>query len=58
MNSKIAFVSAMLALAAAAADPQPAQAAPKNFSQGLCEDLGYEWTDADAKGAPTGAATV
>jgi hypothetical protein len=49
MNSKIAFVSAMLALAAMAADPQLAQAAPKSYSQQLCEDLGWEWNDQRGK---------
>jgi hypothetical protein len=33
----------MLALAVAAADPPPAGAAPKSFSEGLCEDLGHGW---------------
>ncbi len=40
----------MLALAVAAADPQPAQAAPKGFSQQLCEDLGYEWNERGCEG--------
>ncbi len=45
MNSKIAFVSAMLALAVAAADHQPAHAMPravKNNPQ-MCENSGYAW---------------
>ena len=45
MKWKIAFVSAMLALAAAAADPQSTNAEPKGFSEGLCEDMGLGWPD-------------
>lgn len=45
----------MLALAVAAADPQPAQAAPKGFSQQLCEDLGYEWNERGCEGCTDAA---
>jgi len=46
MNSKIAFVSAMLAIAATSAPSPPAHAAPKRSPQEQCEAEGYLWSAA------------
>ena len=46
MNSKIAFVSAMLAIAATSAPSPPAHAAPKRSPQAQCEAEGYLWSAA------------